>query len=554
MPTDVLSYRGDAGLGSNPQIPAISTNDNLKVISDTSRDIMLLDSERNMRLFNQKVKDRDQLTSLILQNQVSTKNIDAQYLPQFLDVKKQSEDAFDKWRGNPNDIEGFKKYQDAITHLQDYAAHAQTNTTELQKLQQQRAGETLPWKQKALDKWIGDQQAKTKKDPWESIDPYQNMFSFSIDPINKLYKTATTPIESPDGLWKSDVTYGDYNATLKSAQNEYLNNGETSEDMRQFLHNVEAYDPAQKKKFVDAINSQLQKYNQERGLIPGQPEYAESIDLVPGPDNVTHIKAPPQEFAAKYALAQQEKYVTQGPKLFQKDFGTFQLGKERNEIAAKKLGVESAKAGAYIRNLDAKTNKFLSENKDQATDVIKEYNDFVDNINPGGIILTNKQTKKKTGELDAVFLDELPGNYQYINGPMVAMKTTTDKKGNVTSVPTGKIEVGKLEPFTDTKNRPYYIPKYVNAKTGEKIKLDSDFIKDTYRDWKKQGFVGTADDMFRTLLKNGALEMVLSGKNGTANYTSMYQSAKTMNATGGKKGGENIVNAPDEEPDSIDEE
>jgi hypothetical protein len=54
--------------------------------------------------------------------------------------------------------------------------------------------------------------------------------------------------------------------------------------------------------------------------------------------------------------------------------------------------------------------------------------------------------------------------------------------------------------------------------------------------------------MIKTLLKNGAIEMILQGKNGAANYTSMYQSAKTLNALGTSKGDENIVNPPAEAP------
>jgi hypothetical protein len=543
------TYTGNAGLGvgSNPNIPVSSPNDNLKVIADTSRDIMLLDSERNLRLYNQKIKDRDQLTQLILDNKVSTKDIDEGYLPKFLSIKKDSEKAYDEWGGYFNNIKGYKKYQDTIAGLQDYAAHAQTNTAELKKLQQQRAAETLPWKQKQLDKWIEQQQGKTKKDPWATVDPYQNLFSFSIDPINKLYKTSTGTSYSQDGLFKFEDTYGDYNATLKNAQNEYLNNGETSEDMREFFGQVEKYDPIQKKRFVDSLNSQLQKYNQERGLQPGQNGYADPIEMVPGPDGVYRIKADPATFSAKYSLAQQEKYTTRTP-IFNKDIATYDLNKDKLALQAKKLDIDAGKAGAYIRNLNAKTEKYLRENKDVSTNIEHQYQDFVDNIKPGGIVITDKKTKKQTGG-DAVFLDELPGSYQYINGPIVGMKTTTTKDGKVTSTPTGKVEVGKLEPFTEKGGRPYYIPRYVDPQSGEKVSLDSETYKSKFRESRKAGFTGSYDDYVRILLKKGAIEMVLQGKNGTANYTSMYQSAKTLNNEGSKKGQENIENPPPDEED-----
>jgi hypothetical protein len=548
--SSITSYTGNAGLGfgSNPGIPVSSPNDNLKIIQDTSRDIMLLDSERNLRLYNQKIRDRDSLTDLILKNQVSTKDIDEQYLPKFLSQKKDVEKAYDDWGGDFNNIKGYKKYQDTVAGLQDYAAHSQTNTAMLKKLQQERAAETLPWKQKQLDKWIDQQESKTKKDPWATVDPYQNLFSFSIDPINKLYKTSTGTSFSADGLFKYEDTYGDFNATLKNAQNEYLNNGETSEDMRQFFGQVEQYDPIQKKRLVESLNSQLQKYNQERGLQPGQNGYADPIEMVPGPDGTFRIKSDPATFSAKYSLAQQEKFTSRTPS-FNKDFATYGLNKEKNEILAKKAGIEAEKADAYARNLNAKTNKWLKENKDQSTNIEHQYQDFVDNIKPAGIVLTDAKTKKQTGSLDAVFLDELPASYQYINGPIVGTKTTTTKDGKATVTVTGKVDVGRLEPYSSKDGRPYYIPRYVDPESGEKVSLDSDTYRSKFRESRKSGFPGSYDDYVRILLKKGAIEMVLQGKNGTANYTSMYQSAKTLNNEGAKKGQENIENPPPDESD-----
>lgn len=551
--SSITSYTGNAGLGlgSNPGMSVVNPNDNLKIIADTSRDIMLLDSERNMRLFNQKVKDRDQLTALILQNQVSTKDISSEYLPKFLDIKKGVEKEYNEWGGNPNDIKGFKKYQDAVTHLQDYAAHSQTNTAQIQKLKQERAAETLPWKQKALDGWINDQQSKTKKDPWALVDPYQNLFSFSIDPILKLYKTGTGTSYSPDGLFKYEDTYGDFGATLKSAQNEYLNNGESSEDMRQWLEQVEAYNPLQKRQFIQSINGQLQKYNQERKLEPNQPGYADPIDLVTGPDGQYHVKSDPATFSAKYALANQEKYTSRTP-VFNKDLATYGLNKDKLALQGKKLGIDASKAGAYIRNLNAKTEKFLRENKDQSTQIEHQYQDFIDNIKPRGIADTDRKTKQLTGTIDAIFLNNLPASYQYISGPIVAMRNTVDKTGKITSsTPTGKVTVGKLEPFKAKDGTQYYIPRYVNPKTGEKLTLDSDYLKDRFKQSKKNGFEGDYDAYVRLALKTGGVEMIIQGQNGTANYTSMYQSAKTLNNEGSKKGQENIENPPEDTDSDI---
>jgi hypothetical protein len=318
--------------------------------------------------------------------------------------------------------------------------------------------------------------------------------------------------------------------------------------MRQWLGQVEAYNPLQKRQFIQSINGQLQKYNQERKLEPGQSGYADPIDLVTGPDGQYHVKSDPATFSAKYALANQEKYTSRTP-VFNKDLATYGLNKDKLALQGKKLGIDASKAGAYIRNLNAKTEKFLRENKDQSTQIEHQYQDFIDNIKPRGIAETDRKTKQQTGVIDAVFLDNLPESYQYINGPIVGMKTVTDKAGKTTRTPTGKVEVGKLEPFKAKDGRAYYIPKYVNPQTGDKLSLDSDLLKSNYKESKRAGFAGSYDEYVRTLLKKGGIEMVLQGQNGTANYTSMYQSAKTLNNEGAKKGQENIINPPADEGD-----
>ena len=133
----------------------------------------------------------------------------------------------------------------------------------------------------------------------------------------------------------------------------------------------------------------------------------------------------------------------------------------------------------------------------------------------------------------------MPANFQYINGPIV------DKNGKVTA--------GKLSPFVSSNNKPYYIPKYLNPLTGEKLdlnKLPAD-VEEGWQAAKKSGV--TKPEYIKALLKNGILELQLQGKNGVANYTSLAQSAKVLNNLGGsKKGQENIINPPEEGPNEPD--
>ena len=57
---------------------------------------------------------------------------------------------------------------------------------------------------------------------------------------------------------------------------------------------------------LDAIDAQLEKYNQDRGLQPGMAGYAPKLKraIVQGR---TLINEPKAEFAAKYALSNQDR-------------------------------------------------------------------------------------------------------------------------------------------------------------------------------------------------------------------------------------------------------
>ncbi len=452
---DLLSYQGNAGLGvgSTPGAPApLGPNDNLKVINDTGRDIMLLDAERNTKLFQQKIEDRNALTKMILNNQVSAGEIDPKYHGEYDAAKADVEKAYDQWGGDFNDAKGYRAYQDKVTHLQDVATHAQVNTLELKKLIQQRAEETLPWKQKELDAHIDQQK---NKDFWGHVDPFQKAFSFSVDPINKLLKTNTTSAMSPNGLWQYDVTHADYAGTLKNAQAEYMEQGEHAEDMRELLGHMENLDPNRKKQAVDAINGQLQKYNTELGLQPGQDGYADPIQLVPGPDGVYRINASPVDFSAKYALSQQEKFSSTGKPQFLDKVGTYGINLEKNRIAWAKLAIDKTKAWAYADRWA--TQKKLLQADEQVG--AQKYNDLNEAVNP------------VDGRINT---DNLPESRQFIGG--------------IVYDPSGKQMLGRLYPKMSFYKEGKQIAKNVSGidftTYGKELKNKTTKLQ--YADWVKQ--------------------------------------------------------------------
>lgn len=541
MPVNLLDYQGNAGLGvgSTGASAPLGPNDNLKVINDTGRDIMLLDAERNTKIFQQKVKDRDDLTELIMKNQVKAGEIDPKYHHEYDSAQADVEKAYDAWGGNFNDKDGYRKYQEKVTHLQDVAVHAQTNTLELKKLIQQRSQETLPWKQKELDDHIAKQQQKSF---WDHVDPYQQMFSFSIDPINKLYKTATTTVTSEDKLWKTDVTHSDYAATLKAAQGEYLNHGETSEDMRQFLDKVDNYDPVQKEKFIESINSQLHKHNGQLGLQPGDPGYADPIETVMGPDNQMHVKASPVEFAAKYSLAQQDKFLVQGQPQFQKDYGAYQAKLADTAIKKAKLGVDW---------YNAKTRRGALNLKQRAADKMtaseKEFSQNYDRIGDA-IELPDPVFSKLMGVGDDPFkinTKDISEGATYINGigpngqPLQLLPKgvdfskgskdpgiVRDKSGNIISYKGGK-------GYYDTN---LFVPAGTII-NGKKVSKDVNLTpKEMYKLYENSGYDGEFRDFVKEKMKSGQIDFQLEGSNGKADRVSSYVSQRAMSNKDTKKG------------------
>jgi hypothetical protein len=326
-----------------------------------------------------------------------------------------------------------------------------------------------------MKRWYDQQKAQPF---WEPVTPYQQMFSFNMgdfDPWAKPQSKITSDPKNP--AFKYEEQYFDYGDILKNARYDYLNQNRAAASTDQLVDQLQLLRPDQLVSTLDAVDAQLDRYNQERGLTPGAPGHAPKIkrQVVNGQ---TLIAEPKVELAAKLRLSQERNFITRTPK-FDKDIAKYGIDKAKLALLAKKAGYEGMKANAYAKNLDAKTNKFVRDQMTVGTDVSKMYVDFVKAMQPRGISLSTKDNKE-TGRLDAVFIDELPQGYQFINGPVVA----TDVKGK----PNGKITVGRLDPFETTKGgkRSYYIPKYVDAQTGEKITVDSPIITDTYNDWRRK--------------------------------------------------------------------
>jgi hypothetical protein len=565
---NLTEYTGNAGLGlgSTPGAAApLGPNDNLKVIQDAGRDIMLLDAERNTKLFQQKINDRDNLTKLILNNQVSAGEIDPKYHKEYDDAKADVEKAYDEWGGNPNDTKGYRAYQEKVTHLQDVATHAQVNTLELKKLIQQRAEQTLPWKQKELDQHIEEQK---NKDFWDHVDPYQQMFGGSVDDINKLLHTTTTSTMSPNGLWKYDLTKSDFAGTLKNAQNEYLNNGKTAEDMRWLLGSIENYDPKLKEKAIASLNGQLKKYNDEMGLKPGDPGYVDDVELVKDESNpnVSHIRAAPADFAAKWALAQQEKFSVTGNPQFMDKVGTYDIDLEKNRIAWAKLAIDKTKAWAYADRWA--TQKKLLQADEQVG--AQKYNDLNEAVNPIDGRINTDQLPESRQFIGGIVYD--PAGKQTLGRLYPKMSFYKAGKPVAQSVDGIDFDTYGKEVKAKTTKLPYpdwvkqkalekgytveghYDTKYFDS-AGTEVKSPQDLPTDLQKAYSKAvtDYGMSFGQFLKGLSKLGKVATQFQGANGTATPQTILEGSRLEQSKAGKKGFEGVYEpgaGSDEEPPS----
>lgn len=536
MPVNLTSYTGNAdlGFGSNANLSP-SANINLDAINNTARTIMLLDNDRNMKIFNQKIQDRDDLTRMIASDQVAIGDILPEYQPVFDDAKKKTEDAFFKWKGNFNDTKGFQEYKKARQNLADVATKAQANTVQIKKLEQEQSTKKLPRDQAEFDRHLKAQRAKGI---WDEITPYQQMHDFSIaNNLGGVNPFKRTFVDPNDPYTTVEETYVDYDDILRNKRNDFINDREKAQDQDTFYSKLQVLDQPQLVKMIDGMNSQLAMYNASRGLKPGQRGYAPPVETamvdVDGEDKLVIQDSKP-DFTAKFALANQPAFGGQSRK-FNKELAKADNDRELTKLKARALGINELKARAYIRKVDADIKKQNQKAVAEGTSINNMLNAFVDNLGFSGLNITPTKAGGPSGKRDIVDMRNLPKGFQFINGVVIDSK--------------GKVNVGKLEPFiSNDEKAPYYITEYQHPATGEKFTLDklpSDMSGAFDR--AKQRVPGYTKELFiKDLMKAGKLEVLLKGQNGTANFTSMKQSAQLLNAAATTKGEENVINA--EEP------
>lgn len=349
--TEILSIKGDpiAGLGANAEIPAINPQANLNAVIDAGRTAMLLNHENNVRLYQQKIQDRNQLYSLLGEGKVQGGNVletDRPYLQRLKeDANKAFFDAMAK--GGLNNPQAVTAYRDKIKDLNDAAIQANARYIGVKQLETEKANSLLSKDQQAYQKHID---AQLGKGFWGMVDPYQKSLDFDHDKMNGFILnnglvtageigTSTTAPQSGTTQWQSVTTkvdkngnlipttktttkisplkttvtkqtpkgtsgisvgangtlsefsetpekHYDYGNILANATDAFLHDEEQLTYQNMWKQYFESGDPYSAKKVIDHTNEKLNQYNQERGLKPGDEDKGYAAPLVIGQDVV----------------------------------------------------------------------------------------------------------------------------------------------------------------------------------------------------------------------------------------------------------------------------
>lgn len=368
--TEILSYQGNplAGLGANPGIP-VSTTKDLDVVNQAGANATLLNAQRNMEIFKQRIDDRDATLKALADGKVTTGNMLERDRPLLLSALDKQTEAFKKWGGNPNDINGALAYKQATQDAQDIVTKAQDRWVNDTKERALIAGETSDQKRQAIQDNLD---SYYKKGFFADFVPHQQLLDFNHNELNQstlrdalvpnagimepsgqtIHKTVTKMVNgklttvdvqtnqpvkagattkggsiSPTGGLSLFSTvpgkYYDYDKILNNATDDFVHDEKVRGYQNMWRSYIEQANPLEAKKIIDYTNDKIKQYNTERGITGTPKEVKQITDSDAFLDPTTgkfQINMPTSEFAAKTALASiNGGYVQKDEQQFNKD-------------------------------------------------------------------------------------------------------------------------------------------------------------------------------------------------------------------------------------------
>lgn len=498
---ELISNKGTAalGFGANADVP-VGTNTDLDAILRIGDNIMYHNMAQNKAIYDQKIKDRDELLKNLTSGQLKVGDLLEDDMP----YVRESLDEMDVAWANmiakgKNDLNAQLEYRKATREAQDRITQAEARKVVYDTETDALSKETLPRKQSARQKHLD---SLIRGNFWADLKPYQQTQDLDIEgSILSGAERIVTPYTDPLTLTKGNITVFDYGKTFAKLQDWYLNDANKAYDQQQLIEQVQGLPEPEFNRAIISMNRRIDEYNAFKGLKQGDEGFVDQAQGYFDPKTGRgFIIEKPTDFAAKWALAHEKPFESTTSE-FDKDRANYLLGLERNKIAAQR-------ARAYAALTYKKLNQLNQQEKDQ----VGLWNGVVDRI---------KELKiyrgKESGNEDMVLAGDLPGGYQYIGG--VSTKGTP-----VRLYP-------KVTTRKDGSKFMYYETKYRNGQTGEEV--DKQFLRDKYNEYKTAGGSGNFDAYLKNLVRSGAVGLELIGQDkegnaGTADFQSAMQSGRAL--------------------------
>lgn len=500
--SELLSYQGNAGLGlgSNADIP-LSPDKPLEFVNTVLRDVAARDAQKNLLKYQQQINDRDKLYDALASGAVKVGDILERDMPVMQKALDEQTKAFQDWmKKGYGDPQGAMAYKRATQAANDVATQAQARKLGNDREMMVISKEGIPRFAEERKKNLG----KNLDSFWSDWNPYQETNRLNVDPIEKFSQQLSEAFTDPkQPLYKGKRDYFSYDDTLKNAT-KYSLEPEGLYNLQVFHDTLSGMQPVELMDKVKGINTELQRYNTERGLKEGDKDYANPIQLVQLPNGKMGINEPLDKLAAKFSLAGQEKFKTEALEL---DKDKFALQKQAEEVRQAKAR-EAIQRGGLALDW-AKFNYAKEEDQFGANAVLNEAKDIIskgeETVLDGG--------KKVLRIGDPTLLKQF-GNI--------------DKEGNVTNVPDA-IEY-------DRDKDQVKLVYYDEEKTASGKNVISKTVSLDQRTWLKEiskrsfpnkdlGKVNTLIDDILTQSGNSLYKLTQGGT--PVNNTEAYKSDKT---------------------------
>lgn len=566
----VTEYTGNAGLGFGSNANIGFDTINLSGVNQALRDVQLADADQNNRIFQQKVRDRDNLYQMLATNQVQSGKITDKDRAVFDEAQKRQQAAFDAIQG-ANDAKGIEAYYKATNDLRNVTTQAQARYIGLAELQKEAATKTLPSEQKAWANHLANQE---KKAFWDTVDPYQQTLNNDFDGMKAMIskngylggapgsnttrdtlttttrngKTTVTNTQTtgpasaasqkvPRGTISTtangrlnpvvtNTQYYDYPTFRRNAMEANVGNEAQQIYQQRWRETFENLDPNTFKKNIDLVNQRLRQYNVERGLTEKDQDYVTDIQYIQNPQTgKIQISETTPDFAAKTTLASIDGPYMTSSSQFNKDIAEYLGDQDKLALDWYKAKTARQRGDVYAKWIDFKTKE------PGAQQLLQNWTSISDKVIPNGMMLSSGGNK--IGNIDVVWADELPEGFRSVAG------VSQDKKG--------KVMARELTPKISNKGgRPYYDVFYYDL-NGNKVDKSNPTLKEGFQMATQNGYRGSIEEFIKLQVKKGNIQLELEGKNGRANAISAIESQRAINATATSKGEDNIYSQLPEE-------